>query len=52
MADTPWVSVSFDKLIGQFNKIQCQTLRQLSKLASNISTATPGKFLLIQFAML
>lgn len=44
-------SISFSELIKQYSRIQSQLLSQLSRLVSSTSTASPSKFLLIQFAM-
>ncbi len=52
MADeTQWASLSFNTLISAYIQIQSQVVSMVQDLASNISSATPGEFLLLQFAM-
>lgn len=52
MADeTNWASLSFNTLISAYIQIQSQVVSMVQDLASNISSATPGEFLLLQFAM-
>ncbi len=46
-----WCSLSFTTLINQYKNIQSQLVQQVKQLATNSSTATPGKFLLLQFQM-
>ncbi len=48
---TNWCSLSFTSLISQYKNIQSKLVVQVKQLASNSSTATPGRFLLIQFQM-
>lgn len=43
--------ISFHTLIAKYSKLQSQVLSQVRSLASTISGASPGKFLLIQFSM-
>ena len=43
--------ISFSTLIKQYSNIQKQVLSQIKSLASSISGASPGKFLLVQFGM-
>lgn len=43
--------ITFTTLIQKYSSIQKQVLSQLKSLASSISGASPGKFLLIQFGM-
>jgi hypothetical protein len=44
-------SISFSSLIKQYSMLQKQVLSQIKSLASSISGASPGKFLLVQFGM-
>jgi hypothetical protein len=44
-------TLSFSTLICRYKKIQSAVVKQVQSLASSISSATPGKFLLVQFAM-
>jgi hypothetical protein len=46
-----WGTLSFKTLICKYIKLQCQVVSQVRRLASSISHATPGAFLLMQFAM-
>ncbi|MCH9612000.1 MAG: hypothetical protein S4CHLAM102_04820 [Chlamydiia bacterium] len=46
-----WCSMSFGKLIQNYQKIQSRVSDMVRRVASNMSTATPGRFLLLQFAM-
>lgn len=46
-----WCTLSFTTLIKNYQAIQSNLVQQVKKLASSASTATPGKFLLIQFQM-
>lgn len=45
------LSLSFTTLIKSYQKLQSQLVGQVRRLASNMSSATPGKFILIQFQM-
>ena len=47
----PWATISFKTLICSYVKLQSQLVSMVRTLASNISSATPGKFLLLQFGM-
>ena len=49
--ESNWATISFKTLITQYVKLQSQVLMQVKAVASSISSATPGKFLLLQFAM-
>jgi hypothetical protein len=44
-------SLSFSTLIKAYIRMQSQVVEQIRSLSENVSTATPGKFLLVQFAM-
>ncbi|HSX38084.1 MAG TPA: hypothetical protein VLE95_04555 [Chlamydiales bacterium] len=48
---TPGLTISFTSLISQYKRLQSQLLSQVRALASKISTATPGSFILLQFQM-
>ena len=51
MAFNPGVTLSFSSLISNYARLQKQLMSQVRKLASKISQATPGKFILLQFQM-
>ena len=44
-------TISFKQLINQYATIQNSVQSMVQKIASSISQATPGRFLLVQFAM-
>lgn len=44
-------TLSFSTLICNYKHIQSKVVKQVQHLASSICKATPGKFLLLQFAM-
>ena len=44
-------SLSFTTLIKSYMVLQKQVLSQVKNVASSTSSATPGKFLLLQFSM-
>ena len=44
-------AVQFYSLIRKYSKLQAQVVSQVRNLASRLSVATPGKFLLLQFSM-
>jgi hypothetical protein len=44
-------TLSFSTLICKYKTLQSSVLQQVQHLASSICQATPGKFLLVQFAM-
>ena len=46
-----WATISFNTLLSQYIKLQSQVVSQVRSVASRISSATPGKFLLLQFSM-
>jgi hypothetical protein len=48
---TQWCTISFSTLIKQYMKLQSTVMSQVRAVASQISAATPGKFLLLQFSM-
>lgn len=47
----PWATISFRTLIDKYVKLQSKTIQMVRKVASRMSYATPGKFILLQFAM-
>jgi hypothetical protein len=51
MAESQWCTISFSTLIKQYMHLQSQVISQVRAVASHISAATPGKFLLLQFSM-
>ncbi len=51
MGETNWATLSFKTLISAYTKLQSELVSMIRNLASNISAATPGKFLLLQFGM-
>lgn len=51
MLKTPGLTLSFTSLISQYKLLQSGLLQQVKKLASKMSQATPGSFILIQFQM-
>ena len=51
MGESLWATISFNTLISQYIKLQSQVVSQVRSVASQISSATPGKFLLLQFSM-
>jgi len=44
-------TLGFKSLISSYIKLQSQVKKMVANVASKISSATPGKFLLLQFAM-
>lgn len=46
-----WATLTFSTLIQQYVALQSQVVLQVKAVASRISAATPGKFLLLQFSM-
>ena len=45
------VSLTFFTLIKKYSYLQAQVVCQVRNVASRLSAATPGKFLLLQFSM-
>ena len=45
------VSLTFYTLIKSYSKLQAEVVSQVRNVASKLSAATPGKFLLLQFSM-
>ena len=50
-AGTECLPLSFTTLIKAYNSIQNQLVAQVRVLASSMSTANPGSFILLQFQM-
>ena len=50
-SESLWASITFTTLIRVYIKLQSQVVSQVRTVASSISAATPGKFLLLQFSM-
>ncbi|MEM8727951.1 MAG: hypothetical protein AAGE99_04500 [Chlamydiota bacterium] len=44
-------SLTFSTLIKKYSKLQAAVVSQVRHVASKLSAATPGKFLLLQFSM-
>jgi hypothetical protein len=51
MVTLPGVTLSFTSLISAYAKLQSSLVQQVKKIASKMSQATPGKFILLQFEM-
>ena len=51
MGESNWATITFSTLIKQYVQLQSKVIQQVKAVASNTSQATPGKFLLLQFAM-
>ena len=51
MSRSLWGSITFTTLITKYIALQSQVVSMVRSLASDISAATPGQFLLVQFAM-
>ena len=47
----PKSDLTFNTLINKYSALQSQVLQKVREVASRLSVATPGKFLLLQFAM-
>ena len=47
----PWATISFKTLITNYVRLQNEVVKQVRAIASSISHATPGRFLLLQFGM-
>jgi len=46
-----YVALVFKSLIAVYSRLQSAVLKQVKNVASRLSAATPGKFLLLQFSM-
>jgi len=51
MVTLPGVTLSFTSLISAYKRLQSQLVKQVRALASKMSQATPGSFILLQFQM-
>ena len=51
MSNLPGVTLSFSSLIKAYKTLQSGLVQQVRRLASNISSANPGSFILLQFQM-
>lgn len=51
MITLPGVTLSFSSLISAYKRLQSGLVKQVRALASKISQATPGSFILLQFEM-
>lgn len=51
MSKLPGVTLSFHSLISAYKRLQDQLVKQVRALASKMSQATPGSFILLQFEM-
>lgn len=45
------LNLSFTQIISAYVKVQCKVVQQIRSLGSNMSSTTPGTFLLLQFQM-
>ena len=43
--------IEFNNIVAGYNKMQTKVLSQVNKVASLVSKASPGAFLLLQFSM-
>ena len=46
-----WGTLTFRSLVSAYTKLQSHLVKDVRQIASSMSTATPGKFLLLQFGM-
>jgi len=51
MTKLPQLTISFTSLIQAYKRLQSQLMSQVKNLASKISQANPGSFILLQFQM-
>ena len=51
MSNMPWGTITFNTLVKHYMNLQSNVMKMVKKVASKISEATPGRFLLLQFAM-
>jgi len=51
MGETWGATITFSTLIKQYIALQSKVISQVRAVASKISQATPGRFLLLQFSM-
>lgn len=46
-----YATITFKTLISKYVSLQQKVIKQIQNLASSLCSATPGKFLLVQFSM-
>lgn len=51
MTSLPGITISFHSLISAYKRLQDALVKQVRALASKMSQATPGSFILLQFQM-
>ena len=51
MISLPGITLSFTSLISAYKRLQSNLVQQVKRLASKMSQATPGSFILLQFQM-
>ena len=51
MINLPGCTLSFSSLISAYKRLQSGLVQQVRELAKNMSQATPGSFILLQFEM-
>ena len=51
MSKLPGITLSFHSLISAYRALQDRLLQSVRALASKMSTANPGSFILLQFQM-
>ena len=51
MVNLPGVTLTFGSLISAYKRLQSGLVQQVRALASKMSQATPGSFILLQFEM-
>ncbi|MBU6383558.1 MAG: hypothetical protein KGQ49_01255 [Verrucomicrobia bacterium] len=51
MSNLPQLSLSFLSLISAYKAVQDRLVQSVRRLASKMSVATPGSFILLQFQM-
>ena len=51
MSSLPGITLSFHSLISAYKRLQDNLVSQVRNLASKMSQATPGSFILLQFEM-
>ena len=51
MTNHPFGTITFNTLVKHYMHLQSQVMSMVQKVAAKVCHATPGKFLLLQFAM-
>lgn len=51
MSTLPGITLSFQSLVSAYKVLQDRLVKSVRSLASKMSTATPGSFILLQFQM-